>query len=125
MNTFLFVSQPNPNVPIRSTKVDVGVKGGPNHPAFAAVPWTTPAQAGVYCIQVKLEPPDDLNCLEGLATPKSRYEKCTGMRTTGAVKELFQIRASGLIASSNRLPATFRFLLIGPSRLFRIHRYSP
>jgi len=51
----------NPNVPISSTKVDVGVKGGPNHPAFAAVPWTTPAQAGVYCIQVKLEPPDDLN----------------------------------------------------------------
>ena len=49
------------SVPIGSTKVDLGVKGGPNHPAFASVPWTTPVQAGHYCIQVRLDPPDDLN----------------------------------------------------------------
>lgn len=49
------------SVPIDSTKLDLGVKGGPNHPAFASVPWTTPTQAGHYCIQVRLDPPDDLN----------------------------------------------------------------
>ena len=49
------------SVPIGSTKVDLGVKGGPNHPAFASMQWITPAQAGHYCIQVRLDPPDDLN----------------------------------------------------------------
>src|SRR5678815_2014371 len=37
------------SVPIDSTKVDLGVKGGPNHPAFPTVPWTTPTKAGHYC----------------------------------------------------------------------------
>ena len=49
------------SVPIGSTKVDLGVKGGPNHPAFASMQWITPTQAGHYCIQVRLDPPDDLN----------------------------------------------------------------
>ncbi len=49
------------SVPIGSTKVDLGVKGGPNHPAFASMPWTTPTKPGHYCIQVRLDPPDDLN----------------------------------------------------------------
>jgi len=49
------------SVPIGSTTVNLGVIGGPNHPAFATVPWTTPTTAGHYCIQVRLDPPDDLN----------------------------------------------------------------
>ncbi|HYE15408.1 MAG TPA: hypothetical protein VD968_13275 [Pyrinomonadaceae bacterium] len=54
------------SVPIGSTKIDLGVKGGPDHPAFAAVPWTTPAEPGHYCIQVLLDPPDDINSFNNL-----------------------------------------------------------
>jgi hypothetical protein len=46
--------------PIGESTVDLGVKGGPNHPAFAVHPWTTPS-AGHYCIQVQLQPFDDAN----------------------------------------------------------------
>jgi hypothetical protein len=46
---------------IGETHVNLGVKGGPNHPAFATVPWKTPAQPGHYCIQVRFEWIDDLN----------------------------------------------------------------
>jgi len=54
------------NVPIGSTTVDLGVKGGPKHPAFATIPWTTPRTPGHYCIQVRLDPVDDLNYLNNL-----------------------------------------------------------
>lgn len=46
--------------PIGQTHVNLGVKGGPNHPAFATVPWTTPA-AGHYCVQARLVWSDDVN----------------------------------------------------------------
>jgi hypothetical protein len=39
----------------------LGVKGGPNHPAFASVRWTTPSVPGHYCLQVILDPVDDEN----------------------------------------------------------------
>ena len=54
------------SVAIGSTKIDLGVKGGPHHPAFASVPWMTPTIAGHYCIQVRLDPPDDLNWANNL-----------------------------------------------------------
>ena len=47
--------------PIASDTVNLGVKGGPNHPAFARVKWRTPAAAGHYCIQVFLDWFDDAN----------------------------------------------------------------
>jgi hypothetical protein len=47
--------------PIGSTKVDLGVKGGPGHPAFARHAWRTPATPGHDCIQVEFSWPDDLN----------------------------------------------------------------
>lgn len=46
---------------IGQTHVNLGVKGGPNHPALARVPWRTPPQAGHYCVQVGFEWIDDLN----------------------------------------------------------------
>ncbi|THK34861.1 hypothetical protein EHS39_28260 [Ensifer sp. MPMI2T] len=46
---------------IGSTAVNLGVKGGPNHPAFATMKWRTPAEPGHYCLQVLLEPVDDTN----------------------------------------------------------------
>jgi hypothetical protein len=42
-------------------KVDVGVLGSPNQPAFASWSWTTPSTPGHYCLQVLLDPVDDLN----------------------------------------------------------------
>ncbi len=42
-------------------KVDLGVKGGLNHPAFATIFWRTPNIPGHYCIQTELQWKDDLN----------------------------------------------------------------
>jgi hypothetical protein len=47
--------------PIGDTKIDLGVKGGPGHPAFAKMKWTTPGSTGHFCIQVVLEWLDDAN----------------------------------------------------------------
>jgi hypothetical protein len=49
------------SVPIGSTQVDLGVKGGPNCQTYATMAWTTPATPGHYCIQVLLQPADDTN----------------------------------------------------------------
>ena len=49
------------SVPIGSTHVDLGVKGGPNSPTYAKMLWTTPTTPGHYCIQVLLQPADDTN----------------------------------------------------------------
>jgi hypothetical protein len=45
---------------IGTAVVDLGVKGGPNYPAHALIPWKTPPAPGHYCVQVLLDPPDDL-----------------------------------------------------------------
>lgn len=47
--------------PIGTTLVNLGVKGGANHPALATMPWTTPPTPGHYCLQVLLEWIDDFN----------------------------------------------------------------
>jgi hypothetical protein len=54
------------SVPIGSTQIDLGVKGGPSCPAFATMPWTTPTTPGHYCIQVLLQPVDDTNTQNNL-----------------------------------------------------------
>lgn len=46
--------------PIGSTVVNVGVKGGPNHPAHARIKWVTPP-AGHYCLQAEFVWDDDVN----------------------------------------------------------------
>jgi hypothetical protein len=46
--------------PIGTRVINLGVKGGVNHPAHARIPWKTPP-AGHYCIQVNLKWADDLN----------------------------------------------------------------
>ena len=47
--------------PVGETTVDLGVKGGPNTPAFASVKWTTPATPGHYCLRAHLDWFDDSN----------------------------------------------------------------
>jgi hypothetical protein len=54
------------SVPIGSTQIDLGVRGGPNCPAYASTPWTTPTTPGHYCIQVLLQPADDSNTQNNL-----------------------------------------------------------
>ncbi|GGT26744.1 hypothetical protein GCM10014713_19960 [Streptomyces purpureus] len=44
---------------IGMTKVDLPVKAASGCPAFASVPWRTPAAAGHYCLQVELLWDDD------------------------------------------------------------------
>jgi hypothetical protein len=43
-----------------TTAVNLGVKGGANHPAFASMKWITPP-AGHYCLLVELKWADDVN----------------------------------------------------------------
>jgi len=54
------------SVPIGSTHIDLGVKGGPNCPGFASMLWTTPTTPGHYCLQVQLQPVDDSNIQNNL-----------------------------------------------------------
>jgi hypothetical protein len=46
---------------IGAATANLGVKGGPNCPAFARTRWRTPNVAGHFCIQVLLDWFDDLN----------------------------------------------------------------
>ena len=53
-------------IPIASGTVDVGVKGSVGQPAFVTIPWTTPVTPGHYCLQVLLDPVDDVDRLNNL-----------------------------------------------------------
>jgi hypothetical protein len=46
--------------PIGTSTVNLGVKGGPNHPAQAKMLWTTPPVGGHYCLQVDFDWIDDV-----------------------------------------------------------------
>lgn len=46
---------------IAATTVNVGVKGGANHPAHSKVLWHTPSTPGHYCLQVDFNWIDDAN----------------------------------------------------------------
>ena len=45
---------------IGSVNIDVGVKGSVEQPSFASLLWTTPPTPGHYCLQVLLDPVEDL-----------------------------------------------------------------
>jgi hypothetical protein len=48
-------------IPVGTVNIDVGVKGSLDQPRFASLLWTTPATPGHYCLQVLLDPADDLD----------------------------------------------------------------
>jgi hypothetical protein len=52
--------------PIGTTFVNLGVKGGINHPAHGKMLWTTPPAAGHFCLQVTLVWFDDVNTANNL-----------------------------------------------------------
>jgi hypothetical protein len=64
--SFLSFGMGTQSNPIGSTTVDLAAKGLPGCPAFAYMPWTTPATPGHYCLQVLVDPPDDSNWLNNL-----------------------------------------------------------
>ena len=84
------------SVPVGTVKVDVGVLGSPDQPGFAAWLWTTPPTPGHYCLQVRLDPADDLNPANNL-----------GQENTDVV--------------AAHSPAEFKFTLRNNTQ--RIHRY--
>ncbi|MEU1286958.1 NEW3 domain-containing protein [Kitasatospora sp. NPDC005856] len=51
---------------VGTTKVDLPVKAAAGCPAFATVPWHTPATPGHYCLQVELLWDDDANPADNL-----------------------------------------------------------
>ena len=59
--SFLDFGVGNEPIPVGTTTVDVGVKGSPDQPAFATWLWTTPPAPGHFCLQVLLDPADDLD----------------------------------------------------------------
>jgi len=64
--SFLSFGMGTQSNPIGMTTTDLAAKGLPGCPAFAYMPWTTPATLGHYCLQVLLDPPDDSNWLNNL-----------------------------------------------------------
>lgn len=83
--------------PIGATAVNLGVKGGPDHPAFAPMKWKTPPGPGHYCILVLLAPVDDDNFLNNLGqenlnvvSPHSPAEFTFQLRNEKAHDEIFR-----------------------------------
>lgn len=62
---------------VGSTKVDVGVKGSASQPSFASVPWTTPPTPGHFCLQVLLDPADDLDFTNNLGQKNTDVAEAT------------------------------------------------
>jgi hypothetical protein len=58
--SFLTFGVTTVSTPIGTTAIDLGVKGGAQHPAIARIAWTTPP-AGHYCIVVSFNWVDDAN----------------------------------------------------------------
>lgn len=65
------------SVPIGSTQVNLGVKGGAGCPAYATMPWTTPTTPGHYCIQVQLQPYADINFQNNLGQENTNVGTAT------------------------------------------------
>jgi hypothetical protein len=97
--SFLDFGVGNEPIPIGSGTVNVGVKGSASQPGFVTIPWTTPPTPGHYCLQVLLDPVDDLDVTNNL-----------GQENTDVVK-----------ASS---PAEFSFTLRNDTKRTRRYRFE-
>jgi hypothetical protein len=67
--------------PIGTNPVNLGVKGGPNHPAQATMLWTTPPVGGHYCLQVDFDWIDDLNPKNNLGFNNVHVQEATSPAT--------------------------------------------
>lgn len=98
LSFFNFGVGPEP-IPIGDAIADVGVKGSADQPGFVSIPWTTPATPGHYCLQVLLDPADDLDRSNNL-----------GQENTDVV--------------AAQSPATFTFTLRNDTRRERTYRFE-
>jgi hypothetical protein len=89
----------NEPIPIASTTADIGVKGSADQPGFVSIPWTTPVTPGHYCLQVQLDPADDIDRSNNL-----------GQENTDVV--------------AAQSPATFTFTLRNNTKLERTYRFD-
>jgi hypothetical protein len=83
-------------------KVSLGVKGGPNHPAFAKMAWHTPSTPGHYCVQVSFDWIDDVNPNNNLGQTNtdvvaahSPAEILFQLRNDGRQRREFRFEADG------------------------------
>ncbi len=84
---------------IGALSVNLGVKGGPGHPAFATMPWRTPKVAGHYCLLVLLAPVDDSNPANNLGQENTAVGKASSpahfsfeLRNAGPREALFRFQ---------------------------------
>jgi hypothetical protein len=59
--SFLSFGIATKSTPVATTPINLGVKGSPQHPAFAIFTWRTPREPGHYCLQAELHWHDDAN----------------------------------------------------------------
>jgi hypothetical protein len=85
---------------IGTTKVDLPVKGAPDHPVRAKISWTTPDAPGHYCLLVVLVWPDDAN-------PKNNIgQENTNVGVAASPAEFaFAVRNEDTIAKRVRMTA--------------------
>ncbi len=83
---------------IGAATTNLGVKGGPNCPAFARTRWRTPNVAGHFCIQVLLDWFDDLNPANNL-----------GQENTNVGTAQSPAHFTFLLGNPRRERQTFRF----------------
>ncbi|HEX6741438.1 MAG TPA: hypothetical protein VF079_06550 [Sphingomicrobium sp.] len=86
---------------IGETLVDLPVKGAPGLPIVAEVPWTTPAAAGHYCVQVELIWPDDADPGNNLGQTNLDVKQLNSPNASF----VFQLRNDGVATAPLRLAA--------------------
>jgi hypothetical protein len=89
-------------IPIGSALADVGVKGSGDQPGFVSIPWTTPVTPGHYCLQVLLDPADDLDRSNNL-----------GQENTNVVAAQSPATFTFTLRNSTRRERTYGFELDG------------
>lgn len=97
--SFLDFGVGNAPVAVGTALVDVGVKGSSSQPALVTIPWTTPPTPGHYCLQVLLDPVDDID------------------RSNNLGQENTDVAAA-------QSPATFTFTLRNDTPLERRYRFE-
>lgn len=86
--------------PIQSRKVDVGVKGGANNPSLVVIPWTTPDEAGHFCLQALLDPVADVDFGNNL-----------GQHNTDVVASHSPATSSFVLRNDTRIERAFTFVI--------------
>lgn len=88
-------------IPIGETRIDLPVNGAPGHPAFARIPWLTPATPGHYCLRVALVWADDANPANNIGQENLNVKALNSPRATFR----FPVRNEARVRQEYRLVA--------------------